>query len=172
MTTFQMTVTIISLVVSVLTALGLGTIMKHFWDDKHERAKASRQEAKEERARERAEEIRGVLRQELQVVKEDLHSQMSNLECEIGHIKEGVEKLQTAVDRLQTSLIRVDRILMKSNLDSYRNQGYASPSDRAAWNELYQDYKDLGGNHFKEYVNEWKSTLESLPKEKSEETHQ
>lgn len=164
MTTFQMVTTIVGLVLSFLTILGLGTLSKNFWDDRREKAKASKAEAIEEAARKRKAEIREVLVEELLVVKEDLRSQITNLDKDIGHIKDGIANLQIAVDRLQVSLVRVDRILMKSNLDAYKEQGYASDSDRAAWNELYQDYKELGGNHFKEYVNEWRSTIESLPK--------
>lgn len=169
MTTFQMVTTVIGLLLSFLTLIGLGTLAQNFLADRREKARASKAEAIEEAARKRKAEIREVLVEELLVVKEDLGSQIASLDTDIGHIKEGIANLQKAVDRLQVSLVRVDRILMKANLDSYKEQGYASESDRAAWNELYQDYKELGGNHFKEYVNEWRSTLEALPKAKAEQ---
>ena len=116
MTTFQMVTTIVGLVLSFLTILGLGTLSKNFWDDRREKAKASKAEAIEEAARKRKAEIREVLVEELLVVKEDLRSQITNLDKDIGHIKDGIANLQIAVDRLQVSLVRVDGILMKSNL--------------------------------------------------------
>jgi len=36
--------------------------------------------------------------------------------------------------------------------------------------ELYNTYKSLGGNHFKEYVNAWKQELEDLPLQKVSST--
>jgi hypothetical protein len=47
--------------------------------------------------------------------------------------------------------------------DRYRELGYASRNDKAAWNQLYNDYRDLGGNHFKEDVDQWKDEVNSLP---------
>ena len=153
MTTFQMVISIIGVVVSVLTLFGLGVVMKHFWDDKHEAKKASRTEEKERAKKERQEEIREVIQEELKPLKE-----------EVASVKEGVDNLQKGVARLQSSVVTIDRIIMKITLDGYKQQGYASASDRAAWKETYDDYKDLGGNHFKEYVDEWKNILDNLPK--------
>ena len=163
MTTFQMIISIIGVVVSVLTLFGLGVVMKHFWDDKHEKVKASRSEAKERAKRERQEEIREVIKEQMELLKKELQKEIDSLKEEIGNLKEGVDDVKAKVERLQHSMVTVDRIIMKLTLDQYREQGYASSSDRAAWSELYKDYKDLGGNHFKEYVNEWKRSLDTLP---------
>ena len=52
---------------------------------------------------------------------------------------------------------------MKKSLDYCKKQGFASASDRANWHELYNTYGELGGNHFKEFVDAWKDELEALP---------
>jgi hypothetical protein len=52
---------------------------------------------------------------------------------------------------------------MKAILDECRAAGYATTSTVANWHELYNTYKTLGGNHFREYVDAWKQELESLP---------
>jgi len=52
---------------------------------------------------------------------------------------------------------------MKKSLDFCKRQGYASSSDRANWHELYNTYGELGGNHFKEFVDAWKQEFDSLP---------
>lgn len=145
MTTFQMVISIVTIVISLLTLLGLGVVMKNFWDDKHDEVKASRREAKQKAKEERKEEIREVLREEIKPIQKTL------------------QEISDNTKRLQESMVTIDRIVMKLTLDSYREQGYASASDRAAWNELYNDYRDLGGNHFREYVNEWKRALDALP---------
>lgn len=59
-----------------------------------------------------------------------------------------------------TTSLRTDLMLLR---DRYRDLGYATRNDKAAWNQLYNDYKDLGGNHFKEYVDQWKEEVNNLP---------
>lgn len=61
------------------------------------------------------------------------------------------------------TLLRND---MKKALDFYKERGWASSNDKAAWMELYNTYGNLGGNHFKEYVDGWKHELKELPLEK------
>ena len=142
MTTFQLILSIITVVVAVLTLLGIGVVMKNHWDDKHEEAKASKQEAKEKAKKERQEEIREVLREEIKLFKQELDKDLQSLKTEMKSLKTAVDNVNNKVDRLQRSMVTVDRIIMKLTLDQYRAQGYASASDRAAWNELYKDYKD------------------------------
>lgn len=159
----QIVISVISIIISVLTLLGVGVATKHFWDDKHEKAKASKAEAKEKAKQERQAEIREVIQQENSVLKAELQKEMNALKEEMADLKKGVNDVKEKVDRLQHSMVTVDRIIMKLTLDQYKTQGYASASDRAAWSELYEDYKNLGGNHFREYVNQWKKSLENLP---------
>jgi hypothetical protein len=52
---------------------------------------------------------------------------------------------------------------MKKSLDFCKHQGFATASDKANWKELYNTYGELGGNHFKEYVDVWKKEMEELP---------
>jgi hypothetical protein len=59
-----------------------------------------------------------------------------------------------------TTSLRTDLMLLR---DRFRDQGYATRNDKAAWNQLYNDYKDLGGNHFREYVDQWKDEVNNLP---------
>lgn len=153
MTTFQMTISIIGVVVSVLTLLGLGVVMKNFWDDKHQQALVDREEEKIKAKKERQNEIREVIQEEIEPLKDA-----------ITDIGKKVDDVQKDARKLRFSMVTIDRIVMKIALDGYERQGYTSASDRAAWKELYDNYEGLGGNHFKEYVGEWKIRLEALPK--------
>ena len=141
----QTILSIIGLVFSGLTLFGFGAIMKQFWKEKHDKKKASQNDEKEKAKKERQEEIREVMRDE------------------IAPLKEGISKLQEEMKKVKTNMVTIDRIVMKRTLDAYKAQGYASESDIAAWKELYDTYKDLGGNHFREYVGGWKDALEKLP---------
>ena len=153
MTTFQMVISILGIIVSVLTLLGLGVVMKNFWDDKHAEAQASKAEEKEKAKKERQDEIREVIQEEIK----PLQDAITDVDKKVGDVQKDVRKLRV-------SMVTIDRIVMKIALDGYERQGYTSASDRAAWKELYDNYEDLGGNHFKEYVGEWKMRLEALPK--------
>ena len=153
MTTFQMIISILGIVVSILTLLGLGVVMKNFWDDKHEEVKASKVAKREKAKKARQDEIREVIRQEIK----PLQDAINDVDQKVGDVQKDVKVLRV-------SMVTIDRIVMKIALDGYEKQGYTSSSDRAAWKELYDNYEDLGGNHFKEYVGEWKRRLEALPK--------
>lgn len=153
MTTFQMVISIITITISTLTLLGLGVIMKNFWDDRHDEVKASKAAKREKAKKARQDEIREVIRQEIK----PLQDAINDVDQKVGDVQKDVKKLRA-------SMVTIDRIVMKMALDGYEKQGYTSSSDRAAWKELYDNYEDLGGNHFKEYVGEWKTRLEALPK--------
>lgn len=58
------------------------------------------------------------------------------------------------------------RANLKQLRDRYKEQGYADAGDIGTWNELYDDYKAMGGNHFKAYVDQWKAEVNALPHEK------
>ena len=153
MTTFQMVISIITITLSILTLFGLGVIMKNFWDDRHDEVKASKAAKREKAKKARQDEIREVIRQEIK----PLQDAINDVDKKVGDVQQDVRKLRV-------SMVTIDRIVMKIALDGYERQGYTSASDRAAWKELYDNYEDLGGNHFKEYVGEWKTRLEALPK--------
>lgn len=75
------------------------------------------------------------------------------------------------MDRIENKLtsnsegtVTLLRDRMKCLKDEYEERGYAKDGDKANWKELYDSYKNLGGNHFREYVDQWKLTIEKLPK--------
>lgn len=77
-------------------------------------------------------------------------------------------KLDALSDNLADNTIGTVTLLretMKQARDYYMTRGYASASDVASWNELYSTYSKLGGNHFKEYVDAWKTDVNNLPRE-------
>lgn len=90
-------------------------------------------------------------------------------------IKEEVKPILDLLDTLNTKLeansegtVTLLRDRMKHTLDECKKAGYASTSEKANWNELYSSYKKLGGNHFREYVDEWKKEMNQLPHQKGE----
>lgn len=97
-------------------------------------------------------ELRAVIREENADIKSDIAMIKDNL------------ALNT---KGTVTILRND---MKKSLDSFKAQvkaqGFISRSDKINWNELYNTYAELGGNHFREFVNGWKDELEDIPTEK------
>lgn len=76
------------------------------------------------------------------------------------------EKLDSIDEKLESSIHGTTTLLrndMEKLLDRYKKNKCISSEERANWNELYKTYVELGGNHFKEYVNQWKSEIDNLP---------
>ena len=79
-----------------------------------------------------------------------------------------IEDIDEKLKQDREATITVLRAKMKTLRDQYKNQGYADGGDKATWNQLYVNYQAMGGNYFKEFVNEWKKEVNDLPYELEE----
>ena len=136
------------IIISVLSLLGIGTLMGSIWKSKLEVRKNNKEEVLERKRLEKQEEMRSVLREELKPLIDD-----------IAEMKESEELNKKAT-------VSCLRSQMKAELNDCKQKGFATSSEKANWNQLYADYVELGGNHFKEYVDQWKLEIEKLPTEK------
>ena len=101
--------------------------------------------------------------------KQRAEAQERQLKWEAKLENELIKPLSDKLDAIQSDLLanknatvsslRADMMLLR---DQFRHKGYASGNDKAAWNQLYKDYSDLGGNHFKEYVDQWKEEVNKM----------
>ena len=82
---------------------------------------------------------------------------------EMVPVSEGISAIKQDLDADRAATIISIRSNMKQLRDKYLKQGFADVGDVATWNELYNNYSALGGNHFKEYVDQWKEEVNSLP---------
>lgn len=127
------------------------------WKEKH----AQRLKQKEEQSEEHIQAVKKKNEMEYRnILKEELEPVIAKIDTTEAHVNEVKEDLKC--NTIGTITLLRDR--MKATLDRCKNQGYASSSDLANWHELYNTYKSLGGNHFKEYVDAWKNELETLPR--------
>ena len=147
---------IVSVIAGILgTVLGIFGISAYTSERmKHRAAKRNHEEDELEQLKEkqRLDALRAVIREENQGIAADIASIKENL---VLNTKGTV------------TILRND---MKKSLDYCKRQGYVSRSDKINWNELYNTYGELGGNHFKEFVNGWKEELEELPVEPKKKT--
>lgn len=150
-----MTPTWLTIVISVIgllsTILGILGVTAYISERaKHKAKKDNEAEDTVEQLKHEAykNELREIIKEEISPVRDDVASIKHNL------------SLNT---KGTVTILRDD---MKKSLDFCKERGYASATDKANWNELYSTYAELGGNHFKEYVDIWKKEMEELPLKK------
>lgn len=80
-------------------------------------------------------------------------------------INEKLDKLSTSTSNNTIGTVTLLRESLKQGRDHLIDKGFATASEVASWHELYNTYEQLGGNHFKEYVDAWKADVDSLPRE-------
>lgn len=134
-----------TIVTGVLTLLAIPSLCGLLWKDLYTRKKENSEVAKQEREKKNLEKIREVIKEE----NEPLRKEISNL--------------TELTNKMQKSDVTLLRDRMQCSLNYCKKQGYRSTSDYANWMEILNAYKELGGNHFKEYVNSWKQDMEDLP---------
>lgn len=85
---------------------------------------------------------------------------------EVAPIKKELKEIRNQLEDNTKATVTELRCDMKDHRDRYLDRGFATVSEKAAFNDLYDDYKGLGGNHFKNYVDGWKHDVDVLPNEK------
>lgn len=143
---------VIAVVGVIGTLLGIFGITAYISERmKHKAALRNRQEDEERialenmREEQRLNQLRAIIREENASIKSDMQE-----------IKDSLA-LNT---KGTVTILRND---MKKSLDYCKQKGSVSASDVANWNELYNVYGELGGNHFKEYVDVWKREMNGIP---------
>jgi len=149
-------IAVIGLIGTVLGVLGisgyLGERARHKAEKKNRKEDQNEEAAKAAADKRLHDTICGAIRQE----NKPINAKLDNITKEIEEIKVDLADNTKGT----VTLLRND---MKKSLDYCKRQGYASASDRANWHELYNTYANLGGNHFKEYVDAWKEEFDELP---------
>lgn len=88
------------------------------------------------------------------------------IKTELEPICQKLDNIQDGLQKNTSGTIVLLREEMKQSRDRALKDGFISGADLANWKELYNTYKDLGANHFREYIDVWKSEVEKLPNEK------
>jgi len=158
-TWLTITIAVVGAIGTILGILGITAYINERMKLKADKvAKKEEQDAKdlEELRHQRYEnDLRKIIRDEMLSVKTD-----------ISVINKNINQIRIDLSNNTVGTVTLLRDRMKDILDECSDQGFASTSDKANWSELYNTYEALGGNHFKEYVNGWKTEMEKLPIQK------
>ena len=144
---------LLSILLGILGSLGiLSAVGKFIFDAVVRRTQTQVEKIQAYDEQEQIKYLRTIIKDELQPVREDV----SDIRSNIAEVKE-----QLALDK-EATIVQL-RTTMKSKRDEFCSQGYVESSDKSNWIELYNRYRDMGGNHFAEYVDGWKQDIENLP---------
>lgn len=112
----------------------------------------------------RAEEEEQMTQAQLKnTLKETLQEEVASFKKDIEVLHQNIKDIKDDLAANTEGTVTSLRDRMHCSYKYCEKQGYATPSDKANWNELYNTYRKLGGNHFKEYVDQWKNAMDSLP---------
>ena len=143
----------LSILLGILGSLGiLSAVGKFIFDTAVKRTKAQIKKIQAYDEQEQTKHLRTIIKNELQPVREVI----TDIRSDIAEVKK-----QLALDK-EATIVQL-RTTMKSKRDEFCSQGYVESSDKSNWIELYNRYRDMGGNHFAEYVDGWKQDIENLP---------
>lgn len=144
------------LLLTIWSVLGLGSVMgsliKHWIDKRRKKKEQLEDDHDTVQKQKRDEETRCLIRSELKQVSE-----------KIDKLQEDVTNIQGQAALNAEGSVTLLRDRMKCSLNYCKRQGYKTWDDARNWNELFKTYTNLGGNHFREYVNSWKEEMDALP---------
>lgn len=125
---------VVSAIVSILTVLGIGTVSKLFWEDRHKKKAEETEEAKQRKKEERKKEI-------IEAVKETMNPCSTKI----------VESVQKIEKRLDLSEKCDQAVLRNSLMNLYyacNAKGFRTEDDSKNYREMHEAYNAVGGNSF------------------------
>lgn len=144
---------------AVGTIFGIFGMSAYFSERFKHKAQAKNKQEQEEReayekfkAQQQVDAIRDVIKQEL------------------NPIVARIDKIENNTNSLLEADILTLRCQMKDIEERCVRKGYADIGDKTTAKELYVKYKSLGGNNFKEYVDQWLEKVNDLPEKKEIKT--
>ena len=98
--------------------------------------------------------INGTKKKQAKIKEESKERIKEVIKVELEPVNQELQGIKQILDLDKEGTVTLLRDSMKDSLDRYRDQGYATISDKAKWIETYNSYMKLGGNHFREYVDQ------------------
>ena len=131
---YQIMSLIVGPIVSILTLLGLGTVTKLYWEDKHKKKQNETEEAKKRQKAERRKEI-------IDAVSETMGP------CS-KEIRDSIQNIEKRLDRTE----KCDQASLRNSLMSVyyacKEKGYRTEDDSKNYREMHEAYNEIGGNSF------------------------
>lgn len=125
-------------------------------DERLEQETRKQAEYEELRHRKRAEERKVEISDAVNAALTPVVAKLDELDAKINDVKHDlIQDRDATVVQMRVNMMNLHSLYMK--------QGWADVHQKATWNELYSRYRELGGNHFTEYVDAYKEEIDNLP---------
>ena len=160
---------LLSAVFSLMIVGIIGLVIQHYIKKRLDRRDKEQQENLDKEAKKQAEyeELRHQKRaaERKEELKEAITVALVPVKTKIDEVDTKLDTVTEDLNKDREATIVQMRVNMMNLHSLYKKQGWADTHQKATWNELYNNYKDLGGNHFAEYVDAYKESIENLPTE-------
>lgn len=160
---------LLSAVFSLVIVGIIGLVVQHYIKKRLNRRDKEQQEKLNQEAKKQAEyeELRHQKRaaERKEELKEAITVALVPVKTKIDEVDTKLDTVTEDLNKDREATIVQMRVNMMNLHSLYKKQGWADTHQKATWNELYNNYKDLGGNHFAEYIDAYKEAIENLPTE-------
>ena len=149
------TSTIISIVISVLSLIGVPTIMSFVINKQLKKAEKIREETHELKAAE-------AKRERINEIKTVMHESVKPLEQRLDNVDDKISNISKDIDLSKAGTLSSLRYNIVELYNAVRKRGYKTDVEKETFEKMYQAYHNLGGNH---YVDELKEEFRAVPDE-------
>lgn len=144
--------TLVSGALSTIVGVFIKNSAQKRFEKEAEKNKKYEAAIEKDKSQKRQEEIKKIVEESIQPIMnriDDMDKTVKNIQ------KDKVKEMNATVVTMRVKMMELH--------DNYVKRGYCDSHEKATWLELYNKYKDLGGNHFIEYVDEYRKDIEKLP---------
>lgn len=149
------TSTIISIIISVLSLIGVPTIMSFVINKQLKKAEKIREETHELKAAE-------AKRERIAEIKTVMSESVKPLEQRLDHVDDKISSISRDMDLSKAGTLSSLRYNIVELYNAVRKRGYKTDVEKETFEKMYQAYHNLGGNH---YVDELKEEFRVVPDE-------
>ena len=149
------TSTIISIIISVLSLIGVPTIMSFVINKQLKKAEKIREETHELKAAE-------AKRERIAEIKTVMNESVKPLEQRLDHVDDKISSISRDMDLSKAGTLSSLRYNIVELYNAVRKRGYKTDVEKETFEKMYQAYHNLGGNH---YVDELKEEFRAVPDE-------
>jgi lipopolysaccharide export LptBFGC system permease protein LptF len=149
------TSTIISIVISILSLIGVPTIMSFVINKQLKKAEKIREETHELKAAE-------AKRERINEIKTVMYESVKPLEQRLDNVDDKISNISKDIDLSKAGTLSSLRYNIVELYNTVRKRGYKTDVEKETFEKMYQAYHNLGGNH---YVDELKEEFRAVPDE-------
>lgn len=146
---------IITLIISILSLIGVPTIMSFVINKQLKKAEKVREETHELKAAE-------AKRERISEIKTVMGESIKPIEDRLDHVDMKISSISKDMDLSKAGTLSSLRYNIVELYNAVRKRGYKTEVEKETFEKMYQAYHNLGGNH---YVDELKDEWRSIPDE-------